>query len=168
MTKRTGKIWLILAGAGLLTLIFKKMSATNLIAKFEGLKLDAYQDQGGIWTIGYGSTYDPFTFVKVKAGDQITEAEALRWLQKSVGFFRSEVVKLIKVPQKPAQIDALVSLAYNIGLTAFKNSTLLRILNQGAPPEQVADQFLRWNKIKGVISKGLSNRRELERKLYLS
>lgn len=166
--KKGTKIWAIVGGALLLTLIYRRMGATKLIAQFEGLKLDAYKDQAGVWTIGYGSTYNPFTFVKVKPGDQITEAEALRWLKKAVGDFRKQVEKLVKVPQTANQLDALTSLAYNIGIGAFQRSTLLRLINQGAPVNDIADQFLRWNRIKGAISRGLTNRRTLERKLYLS
>jgi lysozyme len=166
--KRNAKIYYIIGGALLLTFLIKRMGATKLIAQFEGLKLNAYQDTGGVWTIGYGSTYNPFTFVKVKPGDKITEAEALRWLKKAVGDFRKQVEKLVKVPQTANQLDALTSLAYNIGIEAFQRSTLLRLINQGAPVNDIADQFLRWNRIKSTISRGLTNRRTLERKLYLS
>lgn len=151
------------------TLIVKRMSkATNLIARFEGLRLLSYQDEAGIWTIGYGSTFNPFSGVKVKAGDQITETEALRWLKKAVGDFAEQVKRSVRVPQTQNQLDALTSLAYNIGIGAFQRSTLLRLLNQGADKTAVADQFLRWNLIKGKVSRGLTNRRQLERKLYLS
>lgn len=151
------------------TLLIKRMSgATSLIAKFEGLKLDAYQDEAGVWTIGYGSTFNPFTGVKVKAGDKISEAEALQWLKKAVGDFADQVKGSIRVPQSQNQLDALTSLAYNIGIGAFQRSTLLRLLNQGAEKTAIADQFLRWNLIRGKVSRGLTNRRQLERKLYLS
>ena len=157
-----------LIGAGILFLIGKRMNLTDLIARFEGLRLRAYQDQGGVWTICYGSTFNPFTNRKVQPGDTITKDEALRWLNEHIKFFRNNVVKLIKVPQSQNQISALTSLAYNIGIGAFQRSTLLKLLNSGAPNAQVADQFLRWNRIKGQISKGLTNRRELEKDLYFS
>lgn len=167
--KAKSKILPWILGGIVATLLIKRMSgATKLIARFEGLKLDAYQDEAGVWTIGYGSTFNPFTGVKVKAGDQITEPEALRWLKKAVGDFADQVKKLVRVPQSQNQLDALTSLAYNIGIGAFQRSTLLRLLNQGAEKTAVADQFLRWNLIKGKVSRGLTNRRQLERKLYLS
>jgi lysozyme len=64
-------------------------------------------------------------------------------------------------------LDSLTSLAYNIGLTAFKKSTLLKRLNANYPKTAVADEFLRWNKVKGVINQGLSNRRSKEMELFL-
>lgn len=157
-----------LIGAGFFYLIAKRMNLTDLIARFEGLELKAYKDLGGVWTIGYGSTFNPFTNRKVQEGDIITKDEALRWLNEHIKYFRNNVTKLIKVPQSQNQISALTSLAYNIGIGAFQRSTLLRLLNNGAPAVQVADQFLRWNRIKGQISKGLTNRRKLEKNLYLS
>ena len=62
---------------------------------------------------------------------------------------------------------ALVSLAYNIGTGAFASSTLLRLLNSGADKKLVANQFLRWNKVQGKEVKGLTNRRIIERELFL-
>lgn len=167
-TKRSNYWPYIVAGAVATLLLKRTMSATKLIAQFEGLRLQSYQDEALIWTIGYGSTFNPFTGVKVKQGDVITEAEALRWLKKAVGDFAESVKRLVKVPISQNKLDALTSLAYNIGIGAFQRSTLLRLLNAGAPDKDVADQFLRWNRIKGVVSRGLTNRRQLERKLYLS
>lgn len=70
---------IIIGAIVLLLLILKKVSAEKIIAKFEGLRLRAYQDTGGIWTIGYGSTKDPFTGLSVKQGDAITKDTALTW-----------------------------------------------------------------------------------------
>lgn len=163
------KIFGIIALSGILiTLLFKKMRTVNLIAKFEGLKLTAYQDQGGVWTIGYGNTFNPFTNERVKEGDVISQAEAMRWLVESVSQFKKGVTSLIRVPQTPNQIAALTSLAFNIGLQAFRTSTLLRLVNQGAPAQDIAAQFMRWNRIKGVVSRGLTNRRREESTIYLS
>ena len=162
------KKYLIIAAIILLLLISKKVSAEKLIAKFEGLRLKAYQDTGGIWTIGYGSTKDPFSGVPVKEGQTISKATALSWLQKEIEQRQVAIRKLVKVPITSNQLAALTSLAYNIGLGSFQRSTLLRLLNAKAPIQDVADQFLRWNKVNGQIVKGLTNRRILERELYLS
>lgn len=162
------KKYLIIAAIILLLLISKKVSAEKLIAKFEGLRLRSYQDTGGIWTIGYGSTRDPFTGIAVKEGDRISKATALEWLKKEIEQRQIAIRKLVKVPITSNQLAAITSLAYNIGLGAFQKSTLLRLLNNKAPVKDVADQFLRWNKVKGVEVKGLTNRRILERELFLS
>lgn len=146
----------------------KKVSAEKLIAKFEGLKLTAYPDTGGIWTIGYGSTKDPFTGKRVKEGDKISKETALEWLKKDIEQRKFAIRKLIKVPISENKLAAITSLAYNIGLGALQRSTLLRLLNEKAPVQEIADQFLVWNKVNGKEIKGLTNRRKLERELFLS
>ena len=158
---------IIIGAIVLLLLISKKVSAAKIISQFEGLELDAYQDTGNIWTIGYGSTKNPFTGISVKRGDKISEETALEWLNKDIEQRQFALKKLIKVFVTPNQLAALTSLAYNIGLGAFQRSTLLRLLNQNAPVQEVADQFLRWNKVNNVVVKGLTNRRILEKQLFL-
>lgn len=158
---------IIIGAIIILLLISKKVKAESIIAKFEGLRLRAYLDGANIWTIGYGSTKNPFTGEKVKEGDVITQETALAWLREEIKARTSAIKKLVKVPINDNQLAALTSLAYNIGLGAFQRSTLLRLLNNKAPLTQVADQFLVWNRIKGVVSRGLTNRRQLERELFL-
>jgi lysozyme len=154
--------------AVLLILLFgKKVSAFNLIKKFEGLELTSYPDTGGIWTIGFGSTINKDTGQAIKQGDKIDVATAERWLKQDIAEREKKIKGLIKVPVTANMKAALVSLAYNIGTGAFASSTLLRLLNSGADKKMVADQFLRWNKVQGKEVKGLTNRRKLERELFL-
>jgi lysozyme len=148
-------------------LIGKKVSALNLIKKFEGLELTSYPDTGGIWTIGYGNTVNKDTSQAIKPGDKIDLATAERWLKMDVAEREKKIKGLIKVPVTANQMAAMTSLAYNIGTGAFGSSTLLRLLNQGADKKLVADQFLRWNKVHGKEVKGLTKRRKLERELFL-
>lgn len=137
----------------------------KLIAQFEGCYLQAYLCPAKVWTIGIGTTIYP-NGVKVKKGDKCTQEQAHEYLAHDMIEFEKTVNESVKVPLSQNQFDALVSLAYNIGSTAFKNSTLLKKLNakdyQGA-----ADQFLRWNKGGGKVLKGLVRRREAERALFL-
>ena len=154
--------------AVILILLFgKKVSAFNLIKKFEGLELTSYPDTGGIWTIGFGSTINKDTGQAIKQGDKIDVATAERWLKQDIAEREKKIKGLIKVPVTANMKAALVSLAYNIGTGAFASSTLLRLLNSGADKKLVADQFLRWNKVQGKEVKGLTNRRKLERELFL-
>lgn len=162
------KKYVIIAAIILLLLMAKKVSAEKLIAKFEGLRLKAYLDTGLVPTIGYGSTKNPFTGVPVKMGDQISKATALEWLKKEIEQRQVAIRKLVKVPITSNQLASITSLAYNIGLGAFQRSSLLRLLNSKAPIKDVADQFLRWNKVNGQVVRGLTKRRELERDLFLS
>lgn len=161
------KKYAIIGAIVILLLMSTKSTAASIIAVFEGKKLKSYKDQGGVWTIGYGSTYNIDEKRPVQEGDTITDATALRWLKTITGNLQADIKALVKVPVTQNQLDSLTSLAYNIGKTAFTNSTLLKLLNAEAPKLQVADQFLRWNKVKGVVNQGLVNRRSKERELFL-
>jgi len=151
-----------------LILITSNVSAAALIAKFEGLELEAYKDSAGIWTIGYGNTRNPYTGLPIKQGDKITKKEALDWLRITTTAVEADVKRLVKVPINTNQRLALASLVFNIGAGAFARSTLLRLLNSGAEKSAIAAQFLRWNKVNGKEVKGLTNRRKAEAELFLS
>ncbi|UNI74451.1 endolysin [Acinetobacter phage AB-Navy4] len=140
----------------------------DLIRQFEGLRTSAYPDSVGVWTIGYGTTRYP-NGVAVKKGDTCTEAQAKVYMKNDLQKFVRAVNKLVTVPLKQTQFDALVSLVYNIGETAFAGSTLLKKLN-AKDYAGAADQFLVWNKgrVKGVLQviPGLTNRRKAEKKYF--
>lgn len=137
----------------------------KLLEQFEGLRLDAYLDSAGIATIGWGSIKYP-NGNKVKLGDKITNAQAKEYKLHDLKEFESTVNTSVKVPLTQNQYDALVSLSYNIGSGAFKNSTLLKKLNSG-DYKGAAEQFLVWNKVNSKRVQGLVNRREAERNLFL-
>ena len=137
----------------------------KLIAQFEGCYLQAYLCPANVWTIGIGTTIYP-NGVKVKKGDKCTLEQAHEYLAHDMIEFEKTVNDSVKVPLSQNQFDALVSLAYNIGSGAFKNSTLLKKLN-AKDYAGAADQFLVWNKGGGKVLKGLVRRREAERALFL-
>lgn len=132
----------------------------NLIMRFEGCRLVAYQDQGGRWTIGYGHTFG------VSDGLTITQAQANTFLQADAGNVAALVSKYLTAPPSQNQFDALVSLAYNIGPTRFAGSTLLRLFNAG-DVLGAAGQFRFWNLVDGQVDTGLVNRRAAERALFV-
>jgi lysozyme len=144
-----------------------------LIKKFEGLRLNAYKDIAGVWTIGYGST--KYTNGDtVKPGDKLTdESQADELFKHTLSQYMNAVKNGVKVLLTQNQFDALVSFTYNVGTGAMMKSTLKKELNAGNYIN-AANQFLVWNKItdpktgKKVISKTLSLRREKERALFLS
>lgn len=138
----------------------------DLIKKWEGFRSKAYLCPAKVPTIGYGNTFYP-DGRKVKLGEVISQNEAERLLKITVNNFAKEVDKLVKVRVTDNQFSALVSLAYNIGIGAFSGSTLLRLLNQGNY-DGASAQFDRWNRAGGVVSQGLINRRNEERKLFRS
>jgi GH24 family phage-related lysozyme (muramidase) len=165
--KRARSYIIALAILGII-LITSRVSAAEIIANFEGLRLNAYQDSGGLWTIGYGTTINPVTGIPIKKGDTITKDTALTWLRMQTAATETQVKAKLKVKQNANQISALTSLAYNIGIGAFSRSTLLRLINTGAKANDIAAQFLRWNKVNKQEVPGLTRRRQLEADLYLS
>lgn len=158
----------------LLTANIKEVSgkALDIIKSFEGERLSSYQDEAGIWTIGWGSTYNHDLKKRVQKGDIIDKETALRWLRLDAAAAAANVKKLVKVPINQNQIDSLTSFSYNIGPTSFAASTLLRKLNAGASKQEVAAEFPKWNKVtingEKVVSNGLVRRRKMEADLFLS
>lgn len=139
----------------------------DLVKGFEGLRLKAYTDSAGVWTIGYGTTAAAGLGIEPKAGMTITEAEAERLLHAGLDKFAAQIAPLIKVPVTDNEFGACVSLAYNIGPGAFGKSSVLRLLNAGDRPG-AADAFRMWNKAGGKVLAGLTRRREAERALFLA
>jgi lysozyme len=135
----------------------------DLIKRFEGCKLTAYRCPAGIWTIGYGHTQG------VYEGKKITEEEAERLLASDLAKFETGVRNILGSEangMSENKIDALVSLAFNIGLGAFKNSTLVKKIKQADGVEAVCNQFLRWRFVGKMTSKGLLRRRIAEAERY--
>lgn len=139
----------------------------NLIKSFEGFSSTPYLDIAKIPTIGYGFTHY-LDGTKVKLSDKaISLEQAENILKLSLRNYENVINENVKVQLNQNQFDALASFVYNVGGTAFKNSTLLKKLNQvdylGA-----AEEFLRWNKAGGAENKGLTRRREAEKALFLA
>jgi GH24 family phage-related lysozyme (muramidase) len=132
----------------------------RILKSFEGLRLEAYLDPVGVWTIGYGTTSG------VRSGMVITATEAEDLLRQDLRRFEAAVAENVKVSINDDQFSALVSFTYNVGEGALSSSTLLRLLNQGNI-QGAADQFPRWNKAGGRVLAGLTRRRNAERALFL-
>lgn len=137
----------------------------KLMHHFEGCVLKAYPDPatgGAPWTIGYGDTGP-----SVVPGLIITQAEAeRRFAARLAKEFEPGVMKAVTADVTQAQFDAMVSLAYNIGLANFRSSTLVKMVNAG-DALGAADQFLRWDKANKKPMLGLKRRRTAERSLFL-
>lgn len=136
------------------------------LKKFESCRLEAYLDVRGIWTIGWGHTGPD-----VKKGVKWTQAWADAEFVRDVGRFDDCVGAAVTASLSQQQFDALVSFAYNVGETAFRQSTLLRKVNAGDFAGAKAE-FARWNKAtvdgKLVTVPGLSARRRAEAALFSS
>jgi lysozyme len=127
-----------------------------LIRRFEGCRLTAYQDLKGIWTIGYGHTGPD-----VRPGMTITQEQAEALLAADLARFATGVEDSLARPVTQMQLDALVSLAYNIGLGAFRRSSVLRRLN--ARDEQgAAEAWILWRDDGQPTEAGLARRRAAE------
>lgn len=147
----------------------------KLIKNCEGLRLKAYRCQANKLTIGYGHTNN------VRPDDIITVEEAEKLFTIDLTEKESIVNKLVKVPLKQGQFDALVSFVYN-GCD-LASSTLLKKLN-AKDYAGASNEFLRWDKVEKIIngkvvkdenghivyieSEGLKARRQKEKSLFLS
>lgn len=137
----------------------------ELLKQFEGLKLNAYLDSANIWTIGYGNTFYP-DGRKVKKGDKITMEQAINIFPVVLNKFETGVNKLVTSNVNQNQFDAIVSLAYNIGLGALSRSSLLKKVNLNPNDPTIKNSFYVWNKAGGKKLKGLINRRLKEYEHY--
>lgn len=131
----------------------------GLTKSFEKCRLMPYQDSGGVWTNGWGNTH------RVMSGVAITQAKADDDLVANVQDAVDCVNDNVTVKMTQDQFDATVDFVFNIGCGAFRRSTFLRKLNAG-DLHGADDQFSVWNKIKGVPSRGLDNRRAAEDQLF--
>lgn len=136
----------------------------NLIKEFEGVRLKAYRCPADVWTIGVGHTSAAGPPV-VKAGMEITNAQAMKILANDLVKFEDGVDSAVKVPLKQNQFDALVSFAFNVGLGALAKSTLLRKLNAGQY-DAVPAELMKWTKAGGKELPGLVRRRRAEAALW--
>lgn len=130
-----------------------------LTESFEGCRLVAYQDSGGIWTIGYGHTKD------VHVGMTCSQPQAEQWLLADVSDATTAVNRLVHIALSQEEFDALVDFVFNVGIGNFAGSTLLKLLNahdlQGA-----IDEFDKWDRAAGVEVAGLLRRRQAERAMF--
>ncbi|HSY03724.1 MAG TPA: lysozyme [Acidobacteriaceae bacterium] len=132
----------------------------SLTEQFEGCELTAYQDQVGVWTIGYGHTGPD-----VVSGLTITQDQAQDLLAQDVGSAAACVNNSVTLQLSQDEFDALVDFVFNLGVGAFKSSTLLIDLNSGNLTA-AATQFDLWDHAGGAVVAGLLRRREAETALF--
>jgi lysozyme len=144
-----------------------------IIKTFEGLRLSAYTDSAGVWTIGYGSTRYQNGKV-IKPNDKLAnEQQADILFRNTLNQYENAVTDFVKITLTQNQFDALVSFTYNVGIYALKDSSLLQKLNKG-DYASAAEAFLPWDKItdpktgKKIALDTLTKRRQKERDLFLT
>jgi lysozyme len=136
-------------------------SCIDFIKRFEGCRLNAYIDQGGRVTIGWGHTGG------VQLGMQWGASQADEMLVSDLIEVINRVKAVVKVPISDNQLTALTSFTYNLGIGNLERSGLLRFLNL-SQYDKAADQFSLWCHIGLYKSPGLIARREAERALFLT
>ncbi len=140
----------------------------KLIQGFEGLSLVPYKCSAGVATIGWGATFYP-SGKKVTMQDTPISLATAKWMFKeTVDKFATDVDKMIKANINQNQFNAIVSLAYNIGLAGLAKSSLLRKVNVNPSDATIRNSFLVWNKAGGKVVNGLTKRRTIEAKLYFA
>jgi lysozyme len=132
----------------------------KLTESFEGLRLTAYEDIGGVLTIGYGHTGRD-----VYQGQVITQEQAEGLLALDTHMAVAAVNRLVTVPLNQNQFDALVDFAFNLGAGALAESRLLRYVNAGQF-SRAAGQFPLWDHVNGAVTEGLYRRRIAEQALF--
>lgn len=137
----------------------------KIIKAFEGFRARAYLCPAGILTIGYGHTGPD-----VKSNIVISKRQAELVLSMDLDKFESCINSNVETTLSQNQFDALVSFVFNVGCGAFKQSTMLKLLNAGLH-DDAAQEFLKWNKARSngllKVSPGLNARRESEKELFL-
>lgn len=137
----------------------------DLIKQFEGLRLTAYKDQVGVWTIGYGHTG-----AEVGSDDVITQDQADYYLDSDLIKAETDVESLVKCELTDNQFASLVSFTFNLGAGALKSSTLLKKLNNN-DYTGASNEFVKWDKIHKngelVEDPGILRRRLAEHDLFL-
>jgi lysozyme len=144
------------------------LKSVEFLKEIEEFRSQAYPDQGGIWTFGYGTTV--VDGLPVLPGMTITPERATILLYKHCGPVEQAIERFVNRKLNQNEFDALVLLTYNIGIRAFRHSSLRKAINFGEPITERL--FTMWNKvtIKGklVKSNGLQTRREREYKLFMT
>ncbi len=142
--------------------------AIKIVKEFEGFKSEAYLDTDGTPVIGYGLS--EIAGKPVQLGDRISRQEADLALKKQLQTIEQQLDRAVEVQIGDRQLDALASLAFNVGIDSIENSTLVKKLNTG-DYTGAANEFLRWDKanVGGRLVKmpGLTRRRQAEKMLFL-
>ncbi|MBE6304922.1 MAG: lysozyme [Bacteroidales bacterium] len=138
-------------------------NAISLIKRFEGLSLSAYRCPAGVWTIGWGHTKN------VRPLMSVSHAEADELLRNDVSEIFTKLTQLsaeANVTLSSNQLSALTSFIFNVGFSAFRRSTLWKLIRENPDNPDIARQFAKWKYAAGKVMSGLVRRRREEATLY--
>lgn len=143
-----------------MTLMTTSQKGIDLIKEFEGCVLKAYKCPAGVWTIGYGTTQG------VKPNMVITQAQAETFLKRDIKPVE-RFLNSMGINYTQGQFDALTSWIYNLGIGAFKSSTMYKYIVARRKDVEIADQMVRWVNSGGKPLLGLKRRRVAEANMFL-
>ena len=139
-----------------------------LITEFEGYSAKPYLCSAKVPTIGYGNTYYTDGKRVTMLDKEINKQQAFEMFKVIADRFASKVSNLVKTPLNQNQFNSCVSLAYNIGMANFMNSTLLKLVNKNHNDILIGLEFKKWNKVNKKVVAGLTRRRNYESDIYFS
>jgi len=131
------------------------VSAAALVKAFENCRLQAYQDLGLIWTIGWGHTNG------VYPGQTCTQSQADAWLDQDLQIASYELLQYSPGPFAPGAQDALIDFVFNLGIGNYRLSTLRQLVD-AQQWAAVKTELLKWDHVGGVVVPGLLRRRQAE------
>jgi lysozyme len=136
----------------------------DLIKSFEGFSAHWYKCPANVWTVGFGHTaaagppsYEPNV--------AFTKTKALKILCDDLKQYEDAVRQSVRVELNDSQFSALVSFCYNVGPNAFKNSSVLRAVNEGRD-DLVPSRLMLYTKAGGKVLSGLVRRRQAEGQMF--
>ncbi|GBR14094.1 lysozyme [Gluconobacter frateurii] len=144
------------------------LEGTNdFLFEVEGCVLKPYKDSGGVWTCGVGFTYYKGKPVTEHYPADLTLDNCHIQLNSNINFILEDIQELIgsDIKLNDNQYVALCSFVYNIGISAFKQSTMLKLINEN-DLTKASQQFPLWNHVNGAVCDGLTNRRRKEQQLF--
>ena len=136
-----------------------------LIEEFEGFRANAYKDAVGLPTIGFGTLIDSEE-EKQLLTETISKDQAEGLLRKELAMIEKKFTIMVTSKVNQNQYDALVSIAYNLGINNLKSSTLLKKVNHNPADVTIRDEFNKWIHAGGKVLQGLVRRRKAEGDLY--
>lgn len=119
---------------------YQKLAAIK--EHFEGYRNMAYADTGGVWTVGYGSTYNHKHQRKVRQGDVVTRQEAIQFMQQDVAEFQRQANQFIRRKLTPEQSAAVLDYIYNRGIGNFLRTNLDELINANPNDPRIAQEII--------------------------
>ena len=139
----------------------------EMLAHHEGVRQKPYKCPAGLWTVGVGHLIGDGKSLPDSWNRIFSLEEVYAILAKDVERFERGVSRLITIPLRQNEMDALISFTFNLGIGCLQRSSIRQKLNRG-DKEGAIESLLKYNKAGGKILKGLDNRRKDEAALFLS